>query len=250
MSSLTAGLFVFACIFGASFVATRIRPLLPEPHQSAETKDTVKLAMALVATMTALVLGLLVGSAKGTYDAEKANVATTSAKIVMLDRVLAHYGTEAMPVRMMLRTGVQHLITGLWPSDEGVAQLDPSAASGDLFYDALQQLTPKDDVQRAMKAQALSGAYELGQIRWLLYEQSTTSISVPLLVGVVLWLMVLFFSFGLFAPPNSTAFLALLVSAMSVSGAIFLILELDQPFNGLIHISSEPMIRAHSHLGK
>jgi hypothetical protein len=93
-------------------------------------------------------------------------------------------------------------------------------------------------------------AVDLGQMRWLMFEQSGSSISAPLLAVVVCWLAILFFSFGLFAPPNGTARVALLVAALSVSSAIFLILELDQPFEGLIHISSKPMQTALDHLGK
>jgi len=244
-------LVVFGCVFGAGCLAARLRLAMPDHHLSADTKDTVKLAMGLVATMSALVLGLLVASAKGNYDAEKSSVTSMSAKFVVLDRILAHYGPEAKPSRDLLHQSVEQLIAHLWPDAKSQpAQLDPTRSSGEALYDAMQSLAPRDDSQRLLKAQALGVAIDLGQMRWLMFEQSGSSISGPLLTVVVCWLAILFFSFGLFAPPNGTARVALLVAALSVSSAIFLILELDQPFDGLIHISSRSMQTALDHLGK
>lgn len=251
MSPIAISSLVFVCVFGVAYVATRLRARLPEHHLSIETKDTVKLAMGLIATMTALVLGLLVASAKGSYDAEKNDTTTMAGRLVMLDRTLAHYGSEAAEARESLHRVVEGMVARLWPVADGrPAQLDPGASAGDAVYDAIERLTPKDDAQRSLKTLALSSAVEVGQVRWLLFEQSGSSISIPLLVVVVCWLAILFFSFGLFAPPNSTALASLVVSALSVSAAIFLILELDRPFGGLIHISSAPMHLALDHLGK
>ena len=251
MNPLITSLLVFAGIFGAGLLAMRIRALLPEHHQSPETKDTVKLAMALVGTMTALLLGLMVASAKSTYDAQKASVITTAANLVVLDRMLAHYGPEADSSRELLRRVVGGMVGQIWPELPGhAAQLDPGASRGDVVFDAIEALVPQTDAQKTLKTSAVSSAIALGQTRWLLFEQSGHSISVPLLGVVVAWLAILFFSFGLFAPANGTAVAALMVSALSVAGAIFLILELDQPFDGLIHIPSAPMHSALNNLGK
>jgi len=196
------------------------------------------------------VLGLLVASAKGAYDTEKAEVVQMAGKVAFLDRVLAHYGPEAGEARALLRQALEGAIKHIWPQNKAQApQLAPSNASGEALFDALQKLAPKDDTQRSLKSQALGIAYDVGQIRWLLFEQAGTSISMPLLVIVVCWLAILFFSFGLFGPSNATVTAALLVGALSVSGAIFLILELDHPFGGLIQISSQPMLNALNHLG-
>jgi len=202
MTSTTTGLCVFACVFGAAALAMLVRNALPQHHLSADTKDLVKLSMGLVATMAALVLGLLVASAKGSYDTQKDEMVRMAGKVAFLDRMLAHYGP------------------------------------------------PQTEAQRSRKEQALALAADVGQMRWLLFEQAGSSISTPLLVTVVLWLALIFFSFGLFAPSNSTAVATLLVAALSVSGAIFLILELDQPFSGLIRISSQPMLNALGQLGR
>jgi len=117
-------------------------------------------------------------------------------------------------------------------------------------YDKIQELVPRSDAQRAIQSQAESIAINYGQARLLLFAQSGSSISKPFLVVVVFWLSMLFVSFGLFAPRNATAMVTLLVAAISVAGALFLILELDHPFSGLIQISSVPLRNAISVLGR
>ena len=124
------------------------------------------------------------------------------------------------------------------------ARLAPNTQSGNVVYVAVQNLSPHDDTQRKLKEQATTLATELGQLRSLLVAQSFASISEPMLIILVSWLVVIFLGFSVLAPPNATVMFALMVSALAVSGAIFLILELDQPFNGLIRISSEPMLNA------
>jgi len=249
-TTLTAAI-ITATLFTSVFLGIRLRRLLPEHHLSADTKDAVKLAMGLVATMSALLLGLLVSSAKGTYDAQRDQVIQMAAKIIFLDRVLALYGPEAMEARTPLRAAVEEAVRRVWPEEKGLrARLVPHLQAGDEVYNAIQGLPARDDTQRSLKVQALTLAMELGQLRSLLLARSVASISKPLLVVVVCWLVVIFFSFSLVAPPNATATLALLVSALSVSGAIFLILELDRPFGGLIQISSEPILKVLSQLGK
>jgi hypothetical protein len=210
----------------------------------------VKLAMGLVATMSALVLGLLVASAKGSYDAQRTAVIQMAGKAVFLDRVLAHCGPEAAEARATLRQAMAGAMAQIWPeSSRQAAQLAPNFARSEAVLDAIEKLAPQTDAQRAFKTQALTIAWELGQMRWLLFEQAGTSISTPLVVIVVFWLAILFSSFGLFGPANSTAVAALLVASLSVAGAIFLILELDRPFGGLIRISNQPVLNALSELG-
>jgi Protein of unknown function (DUF4239) len=237
------------CIFGAAMLGMRLRAVLPEHQLTAETKDSVRLGMGLVATMAALLLGLLVASAKGSYDTQKSEVTQMAAKLVFLDRVLAHYGPEAAETRELLRRATESSMHRMWP-DKGFqqAQVDPSASPADMLYNSIQKLSPQNDMQRALKSQAFGIAVDLGQARWLLFEQGGSSISMPMLVVVLFWLSIIFLSFGLFAPSNKIVIATLLLAALSVSGAIFLILELDQPFDGLIKISSEPMRKALSHL--
>jgi hypothetical protein len=242
---------VFACVFGSALLGMLTRAKLPEHHLSSETKDSVKLAMGLVATMVALILGLLIASAKSSYDSERNGVTQMAAKIVMLDRMLANYGPETKEPRELLRGSVERAVARMWPSKKSEqAQLDPSASRAEGLYVAIQQLSPTTELQTALKSQAMGAAIELGQMRWLEFEQAGGSVSMPILVIMTCWLAILFVSFGLFSPPNGTVVAALLLVAISVSAAIFLIMELDRPFDGLIQISSEPFDNSLAHLGQ
>jgi hypothetical protein len=251
MNPHIVALLVVTCIFGAVLLGMRLRAALPAHHLSDETKDAVRIAMGLVATMAALILGLLVASAKGSYDTEKSEVTQMAAKIAFLDRVLVNYGPEAQPARQVLRQAVEGAIVRIWSeARSGPGPADPSPLWGEGLPKAIQKLSPQDDAQRVLKTQAMALTADLGQLRWLLFEQAGTSISRPLLIVVVVWLAIIFGSVGLFAPWNSTVVIALLLAALSVSGAIFLILELDQPFGGVIQISSATMRNALEHLGR
>src|SRR5882724_12681384 len=250
MSSMTTGWVVFACVFGGALLGMLLRKILPDDHLSSDSKDVIKLGMGLIGTMAALVLSLLISSAKGSYDIRSSEVTQLSANIMLLDRVLAHYGPEAREARDLLRRTVARLIDQIWPErSAGSSQPTPSAEA-EAFYDKIRALAPHNDAQRSIQAQALTIGTSLGQTRWLLVGQSGRSIPMAFLVVMVCWLAVIFGSFGLFARPNTTVIVALFVCALSFSSAIFLILELDQPFEGLIQISSAPMREALARLGQ
>jgi hypothetical protein len=247
-AALTAAM-VGASLLAAVLIGRRLRHSLPEDHRSEATRDTVKLAMGLVATMTALLLGLLVSSAKSSYDATRGQVIQMAARVVFLDRVLLEYGPEAANVRLRLRGTTEEAVRRIWPEEKGTSsQLAPERLAGDEIYSDILRLSPQDDTHRALKAQAAAAAAELGQSRELLQAQAVPSIATPLLIVVVTWLMLIFVSFSLISPANATATVSLVVSALSVSGAIFLLLDLDQPFHGLMRISSQPMLRALSQI--
>lgn len=251
MNTTLTALIVFGCLVGAVLLGRALRRLLPEEHLTADSRDTIKLAMGLVATMTALVLGLLVSSAKGSYDTERSEVIQMAAKVAFLERVLAIYGPEAAEARIRFHEAVSEAVQRMWPGEAGMpAHLTPNTQAGNVVYGAVQDLSPHDDTQRKLKEQATTLATDLGQLRSLLAAQGVPSISQPMLIILVFWLAIIFLGFSVLAPPNATVILALMVSALAVSGAIFLILELDQPFGGVIRISSEPMLNALHQFGK
>lgn len=251
MNTALTALIVFSCLVGSVLFGMTIRGLLPQAHLSSESKDAVKVAMGLVATMSALVLGLLVSSAKGSYDIQRTEVIQMAAKVAFLDRVLTAYGPEAAGVRAQLRDMVDQSIQKMWPGAlRQPADRNPNIQAGNLVYAALQRLSPQDDAQAALKSQASAQALDIAQVRSLLAAQSVPSISQTMLIIVVSWLVVIFVGFSVIAPRNATAILALMLSALAVSGAIFLILELDEPFGGFIGISSEPMLNALHQIGK
>jgi len=252
MNTEIISLVIFGCVVGAVLMGRTLSRRLPEDHLSADTKETVKLAMGLLATMSALLLGLLVASAKASYDNARNDVIQMAAKVVFLDRVLTGYGPETAEARARLRDAIEQMAHRSMqpPKANTPVNLAPNTQAGNAIYLAIQHLTPNDDMQRSLKAQATTLAVELGQLRTLLVAESISSISKPLLVVVAFWLVVIFLSFSLIAPHNATATFALMISAVSVATAIFLILELDRPFSGLLRIPNEPMLNVLSQLEK
>jgi hypothetical protein len=250
MNSNVVGIIAFASIFGASLLGMRLRGALPDQHLNAETKESVRLGMGLIATMTALLLGLLVASAKGSYDTQRNEVIQIAAKIAFLDRALATYGPETGETRELLRRAVEGTISRMWADKSSAgADVNVSASEAKAMYDSIQNLAPHNDLQQSLKARALETTIDLSRTLWLLSAQKEPSIVTPLLVMVILWLAIIFLSFGLFAPSNKTVITTMLIVALSVSSAIFLILELDRPFDGVIQISSEPMRNVLKHMG-
>ncbi|HEY7687893.1 MAG TPA: hypothetical protein VH835_04350 [Dongiaceae bacterium] len=249
MNAWVVGSVVFVCVFGGALLGMYLRPRLPQTNLSEETKDTVKLGMGLVATMAALVLGLLVATAKGSYDDQKSGFDQISANLILLDSMLAQYGPETQQARLRLRDIVAIGISRIWPEDaEGSPSLVPTTtAEGESLSNIILGLAPADDRQRHLLPTIMQISMEVGRARWLLAAQDQGApIPKTFLVIVIFWLTVLFASFGLLAPRNLTAIGTLCLSALSVSGAIFLILELAQPFQGLVQISSTPLRTALS----
>lgn len=252
MNPLVIGSLVFVCVFGAGMLALWLRFLIPRHHLGPATKDTVKLAMGLVATMAALVLGLLVASAKSSYDDQKDEVTLMASNVAFMDQLLVAYGPESAAARKALYNSVERMRDHLWPKTAPkTPQTAPDAVSADAVYRALADLSPKNDEQRDLKTKVMDIGSEIGKTRFLLSTQMIgSSISMPLLVVVVGWLAVLFFSFGLFAPMNGIVINALIAAALSVAGAIFLVLEFDHPFGGLIQISSQHVDNVLHFLGR
>ena len=250
MSSIGISTVVFASVFGGALIGMLIRAILPQQHLSSDSKDVVKLGMALVSTMAAIVLGLLISSAKSSYDAQAAELTEMSAKFALLDRVLAHYGEETGEIRGLLHGSVASTLDRLWPQDPVPTRMGAPTGEAEILFDKTQELSPKDDKQRLLQAQAVTLMLDLGRMRWLQFAQGTAAVSMPLLVVLVFWLTTLFIAFGIFAPANATVVASLFVSSLSVSAAIFLILELYSPYSGLIRVSSAPLRAALSQLGR
>jgi hypothetical protein len=227
-----------------------LRSALPDHHLSTDTKDAVKLAIALVATMSALLLSLLISTAKSSYDTRSNQLTQMSADIVVLDRLLVHYGPETKDARILLRavvaSGLERFRT---TARSEPTSLEPTG-SFEVIYDKISALSPQSEVQRSLLGQALNLAMDLARIRLLLFENSGSYIPLPFLMVLVFWLSVIFASFGLFAARNTTVVVVFLVTALSVSGAIFLVVELDRSFEGVLRVSSAPLSAAQARLGE
>jgi hypothetical protein len=252
MSPLGMSIAVFAGVFGGALLGLYVSPKLPVHHQGSESKDIVRLGMGLVATTVAVVLGLLVSSAKNFYDTQGNEMTQLAADYVMLDRVLAYYGPEAAEARVALR----NLLAGLLESGRAshitrsLNAIKSGTIVGDRLIDRLQALSPQNDNQRTLKAEAISVALQLGQTRWLMFEQNTVPVPRLLLGMLIAWLILLFLSFAIFAPRNLTVIAGLFIAAFAVSGAILLILEMYHPQGGLIRLSEAPLRAALAQLGQ
>jgi hypothetical protein len=249
MNSVVVSAIVFVCVFAAALIGMVVR--VPEDHIGADAKDVVRLATGLVATMAALVLGMLVSSAKSSYDARKNEVAELSYEILAIDRTISKFGPEANDLRGEFRRTVEFGLYRVWPKEASKrADLRP-ADRGQTQVDKLESLTPRDDRQAAVKAQALTMVAALRRTQWLLFlKTEQNAVPLPLLVVLVAWLAAIFLSFGLFAAPNPTTVTTLAFSAVAVSAAIFLILEMYTPFSGILRISPTPILEALNQMGR
>jgi len=251
MNTIVVSVLAFAVIFSAALLGMRLRKALPEHHLSPETKESVRVGMALVATMTALLLGLLIASAKGSYDDQRSQVILLAGKAGYLERVLTVYGPETAEIRSTLHKSSETLIRKLW-SDQSLteAPVDPAVSEGQLLFSSIHQLAPQNEIQRALKEEAMDAVSDIAKTRWLLVAQAESSIPRPLLVLVIVWLAIIFLSFGVFAPTNKIVIVTMVTVALMVSSALFLILELDGPFDGVIQISSAPIRNTLSNVGQ
>ncbi|MEN6440304.1 MAG: hypothetical protein ABFD97_17150 [Syntrophobacter sp.] len=255
MTPTEIALIVFACMFGGTLAGMFLQTVMPQHHLNEDSKDVIKLGMGLIGTITALVLGLVIATAKTSYDTLDAAVKHTAAKIVMLDRSLAQYGPETKETRDLLRRILANKIDEVWPEERSqpagsdTPELLPKVAVEDLEY-RLRQLASGNDAQSWLRSRALQICGEIMETRWLITGSAGSSVPLPFLIVVVFWLTVIFGSFGLLAPRNATVIMVLFVSALSVACAMFLILEMDQPFKGLMKISSAPLRFTLSHLGQ
>jgi len=246
MSSVWVGLIAFGCLFGAAVLGTSIRSWLPEHHQSADSQRIVSLGAGIIGTMAALVLGLLIASAKASYDTQSNELTEMAAKIALLDRGLAVYGPDAQNSREVLQSLVDRTVAELWPNEQRsrkIASRPPQSTPREL-YQSLDDLSPQNDIQRAIKAQATGMLIQLAEQRWLILEQRRSSVSKPLLVILIFSLAINFFTFGLFAPRNATVIATLCVCALASAGAIYLMMEFYHPYGGLIQIPSDTLQNA------
>jgi hypothetical protein len=241
MKDLLVSLLVFVLIFGGALAGMAVRPWLSENHLNSDSKDVVKLTAGLIGTLAALVLGLLIASAKGTFDQKTSQVRQMTATIILLDDLLAQYGPEAAPVRKLLRQSIPPLANRIWREEELLAGKPirfESTAEAAAFESELERLSPSNDAQRSLQSRAIQAFTEGAQIRLQLFAQTGSSIPVPFLVILVFWISAIFASVTLFARANPVVTASLSICALSFACAIFLVLELDDPFTGMMGISS------------
>ena len=253
MNALAIGGLVFVLAFGGALLGMYLRTVLPDRHLSEDSKDIIRISTAMLATLAALVVGLLIGSAKSSFDSKSSQLTRSASRYVLLDRTLAEYGPETREIRDLIRQVVVTRLHQIWP-EQSAGNLNPVAVKQGPGVEGIQRklldLAPQNDAQRWLKSTALQLSSEIAEVRWSAAEQAGSGIPWPFLVILVFWFTVIFASFGLFAPTNASVIIAMLVSALSVAGAIYLIVEMDQPYGGLIKLSSSPVLTALDQMGR
>jgi hypothetical protein len=238
LTPLPTAAVVFVLILAGAALGIVLRVFMPEKHLTSDTKDTVRLACGLLVTMTGLVLGMLVSSAKSYYDGQRNQVANLSAEIISLNAALMAYGPDASGLRAVTHQTVEDAVNRIWPlkANDGLG-LRPLGNDAYVFTQ-IRLLVPRTEAQIADKAQLVALIGGIRKSYWLLFLQSEeNSMSVPLLLVVTLWLATIFVSFGVFAPTNPPVVVTLVICALSVSSAFLIILQMYSPFHGPLMIS-------------
>jgi hypothetical protein len=251
LTAATIGIITFGCTFGCALGAAYLRDALPAPHLSKESQDVVRLGMGLVATMTALLLGLVTATARSSFDGHDANVRTSAVNILALDRDLARYGPETKPIRELIRRSLAFRVENTWPENgahKGFGTPLSTTAVEDI-ENSILRLSPQSVDQKWFRDNALKRTDDVLKTRWRILEGGG-AIPGPFLAIVIFWLTVTFASFGMYAPRNATVLSVLFIASLSVAAAVFLLVELDGPFDGLIKVSGDPLRFALQNLGQ
>ena len=251
MHSVLISLVVFGCTFGGALFGMFLHSILPKEHLQPGTTDVVKLATGLVVTMTGLVLGMLVSSSLTFYNTQHREIQDLSAKLILTDRILSEYGPETREIRSNLHDVVAIAANRIWPEDRSLrTDLKPDHTFANV-YGELQALPPKNEQQRTNRAEALGLMRAIYETRWLMFVESAgNAFSTPLLTILVSWLTVIFVSFGLLAQRNATLIGSLIVCSLAVSAAVFIIVEMYDPFEGLFRMSATPMRSVLEQIGR
>ena len=250
MSHITISLTALACAFGGVLIGLFIHSRLPNDQLDPDSKEAVRVGMALVGTTMALVLGLLIASGKAFYDNQNSEVTQLAVDAVLLNKILDHYGPETKEMRDLLRSSAVSMLDIMWGRAGSDRTHFAAFAESEALFTKIQELSPQNDGQRFLKSQALSTVTRLTQTRLLMVAQETASVPMPLLVVLVFWLTLLYISFGLFVRRNALVVVSLFASAVAVCSAILLILDMYQPYAGLIQVSSAPLRAALVQLGQ
>jgi len=243
MISIAFGLGIFVLLSAIALSALYFHRRLPDHHLSKETHDAVKVGVGMIVVLSALLLGLLIASVKSTFDTAGRDLKHFATQIVVLDRTLRAYGPQADPARSLVRQYTERALAGTWPKDNEPEVVDDPRAEQLLYQlqDAILALAPETARQRSFSDEMKGEVRRLIELRWTLVEEATTSLNVPLVTVLVIWLAVVFASFGYNVPRNPLVVITFMLCAASIGGALFLIIQMDRPFEGLIKVSPAPL---------
>jgi hypothetical protein len=253
MDAFVIGLLTSACVLAGALVGLNLRRILPEHHLTKETQEVVRLGSSTVSIVASLVLGLLIATAKSSSDNLDREMQAFSADLVMMDEVLRSYGHEAEDLRALLRQATLRTLHDVRPAPAELLPGLDDAAAGSLLSQLQQRvrsLPAKGLAQERLRDEALSNAQSLVRQRHLLAGQSQPGVHAVVLAVVVAWIVTIFVSFGLGAPQNVTVVCSFALAALAIGTAVYLILELDSPLNGILRISVAPLQAALAEIGR
>ena len=252
MKEILIGVVVFAIIFGGAMFGMLLGKILPIQHLSVESRDAIRIVMAMLATLSAVVLGLLTGASMNSLAEKDGELRSAGVQFIMLDRTLAEYGPETAETRTLLKQLLEARIGQIWPEEDGAVSLTAlgSGAGINLVHRDLFALSPRTEQQRWLQSNALENTNAIAESRWTTVEQIGSRFPWGFFNVVVGWQVVIFASFGLFAPRNASVVAALLVAALAIACPIFMMLEMDQPYGGLVKIPSTSLRVALDQLGR
>jgi Protein of unknown function (DUF4239) len=253
MNAIGVSLVAFALMVGGALGGALLRRSLPERHLDSHAKDVVRLGAGLVATISGLLLGLLISSANGSFVSQRLEVKHLASDVILMDQLLIRYGPEAQVARQLLRSSLLPMVDEIWGQDGSSAPREHTLQAnvgGARLFVALHELSPRNDTQTSIRNQMIQTMMDIAKGRLALFEQADSALPIPFLVILLFWLTAIFASFSLFSPLNPVSIGALLVIAASASGALYLIFELSQPFSGLMQIPRSTIADALSAFGK
>ena len=251
MNTITASLLVAACISSGALGGLYLHRLLPPSHLTRETLDVVKLGAGMLSVLASLVLGLLIATAKTTYDATDQAIRNYATELALLNETLRDYGGAASVPRDRLREYTQQFLLDGWPHGGKRPVIRDDGKTRVLLEhvrEAIRALNPVDKAQTSLQDAALVIDMNLLRQRWLLIEQQGPNVQRVVLVVLVSWVTVIFASFGLNAPRNGTVGAAFLICSLAIGASVFLILEMDRPLDGVMRISSWPVENVLAHM--
>jgi hypothetical protein len=241
MTSTAAFLASFVAILIGAAIGMGLRRALPTQWLEGGAKEAIRLGAGFLSTLAALVIGLMIASAKNSYDSQDSNIRQLGTNAVLLDQMLTKYGPDAKAARTLLREIIPSATARIWRENTAGKRHDATFVVSEMaerFYRAVESLNPGNAEQTSLKSRIIQITTDMGRTRLLVFTQADDAIPLPFFIVLVFWLAVIFASFSLFAEPGLIAVASTLVFALSVSSALFLIVDLSHPFQGLMQISN------------
>jgi len=251
MTAIMLGVIASARVFASALIGLLLHRRLPEPHLTKETQDVVKLGTGMVSVLSSLVLALLIATAKTSHDTTDHRIRSYAADLILLNETLRDYGADAAIPRDLLRRYTKLALESTWPTNNGTLLRVEDQQAGLLLEnvrEAIRALKPGDAGQQWLLSQALQISSSLLQQRWFLIEQQGATVQPIILVILISWISFIFASFGLHAPRNATVIVTFFICSLAIGGSVFMILEMDSPFTGVLRISRWPMENALAHM--